>query len=212
MRAAGLDGPVSAVAGAACGGGSGSAFSPLPSPARPRAEALLPASGPAVPSPTAGTSRPQRARSARPDPDRCNSGFVKLAVARGATAFRMVRLVHQAWPLDWRRSPIHLKADREGMKKYSPPPGTLNVWMPWMRRRTGCCGMVNVAPSSCSPTFGSRSSPRSMKLPLLIHSWLKWIHSVDQATAVRVARRALQDAADDYLGFPNPRRHVRHVW
>ena len=35
---------------------------------------------------------------------------------------------------------IHLKADREGMKKYSPPRSTLNVWMPWMRRLTGFAG------------------------------------------------------------------------
>ena len=56
------------------------------------------------------------------------------------------------------------------MKKYSPPRSTLNVSMPWMRRLTGSCGIVKVAPSSCRPTFGSRSSPRLMKLPLLIHS------------------------------------------
>ena len=51
-------------------------------------------------------------------------------------------------------SPIHLSADREGRKKYSPPRSTLKVSIPWMRRRTGSCGMVNVAPSCCRPTLG----------------------------------------------------------
>ena len=40
------------------------------------------------------------------------------------------------------------------MKRYSPRRSTLNVSMPWMRRRTGSCGIVYVAPSSCTPTFG----------------------------------------------------------
>src|SRR6185437_10922708 len=36
------------------------------------------------------------------------------------------------------RSASHLKADREGMKKYSPPRSTLNVSIPWMRCRSRC--------------------------------------------------------------------------
>jgi hypothetical protein len=41
--------------------------------------------------------------------------------------------------------PIHLKADKLGMKKYSPPRSTLKVSMPWMRRLTGSFGTVKVA-------------------------------------------------------------------
>ena len=56
------------------------------------------------------------------------------------------------------------------MNMYSPPRSTLNVWMPWMRRLTGAFGIVNVPPSSCRPTIGSRSSPSPVKFPPLIHS------------------------------------------
>ena len=48
--------------------------------------------------------------------------------------------------------------------------------MPWMRRLTGSAGTVNVAPSSCRPTVGSRSAPRLMKFPLLTHSC--WRNSI----------------------------------
>src|SRR3954454_24216723 len=65
---------------------------------------------------------------------------------------------------------MHRNADSEGRKKYSPPRRALNVSMPWIRRLTGACGIVNVAPFCCRPTFGSRSSPSRMRLPLLIHS------------------------------------------
>jgi len=34
---------------------------------------------------------------------------------------------------------------RYGIKKYSPPRSTLNVSTPWMRRRTGFCGIVKVS-------------------------------------------------------------------
>jgi hypothetical protein len=45
-------------------------------------------------------------------------------------------------------SPNHLRADRLGMKKYSPPRRTLNVSIPWTRRLTGSLGMVKTASSS----------------------------------------------------------------
>ena len=59
------------------------------------------------------------------------------------------------------------------MKRYSPPAIRLKVVMPSMRLRAGSAGMVNrpcVGSSSCRPTIGSRSEPRSTKLPPLIHS------------------------------------------
>src|SRR5208283_4442758 len=77
------------------------------------------------------------------------------------TFLLLLRAAHQ--PL---RSVNHRSADRLGMKKYSPPRSTLKVWMPWMRRLTGCLGIVNAAASSCSPAMGSRSSPSAMKSPL----------------------------------------------
>jgi hypothetical protein len=44
------------------------------------------------------------------------------------------------------RSPSHLRADKLGIKKYSPPRNTLKVSMPCMRRLTGALGTVKLAP------------------------------------------------------------------
>lgn len=65
---------------------------------------------------------------------------------------------------------IHFSAEIEGMKIYSPPRRRLKVVTPFTRRRAGSFGIVKVPGSSCRPTIRSSSSPRSMKLPRLIHS------------------------------------------
>ena len=84
----------------------------------------------------------------------------RRAVAR---SFRWPRSRHLS-------SPNHLRADRLGIKKYSPPRSTLNVSIPCTSRLTGYLGIVKFAPSSCRPMIGSRSPPIPMKLPSLIYS------------------------------------------
>jgi len=65
------------------------------------------------------------------------------------------------------KSASHFNPVKLGTKEYSPPRSTLNDSMPWTRRRTGSFGIVNLAPPSCSPTSGSRSLSRDIKLPLV---------------------------------------------
>ena len=72
------------------------------------------------------------------DHDGRGVGPLLRRLPRWMTASTIILFAYQCGPLGGRRSPIHLKADREGMKKYSPPRSTLNVWMSWMRRLTGC--------------------------------------------------------------------------
>ena len=57
-----------------------------------------------------------------------------------------------------------------GMKKYSPPRSTLNVWMPWMRRLTGVLRNREGRAFLLQPDDRIAFVAGPMKSPSLIHS------------------------------------------